>query len=225
MFGFATCLLFTATILLSRRVQRHKSVPNFFALLAFSAFMQNLTWFTGHVNVFETKKPPPFGLCLFQSSMISGISTGQGISAFFLVFQVSFNAMCMTSGTSSDQRFLHSSLGKGVGGDFTDVLFQQIGILLRLYGELPMPMDSMYTAATPQLIKLIQIPRIAVRRSMGRLAVISPSNYHRASCVYCRYENSKFKIIAAHRLVKWILAPSGPILCTALPLISNCKFK
>lgn len=112
MFGFATCLLFTATILLSRRVQRHKSVPNFFGLLAFSAFMQNLTWFTGHVNIFETKNPPPFGLCLFQSSMIAGISTGQGISAFFLVFQVSFNTMCMTSWTSSNQRFFHFSLEK-----------------------------------------------------------------------------------------------------------------
>ncbi|KAI5452052.1 hypothetical protein NCC49_000995 [Naganishia albida] len=88
MFGFATCLLFTGTILFSRRVQRHKSVPNFFGFLAFSAFMHNLTWFTGHVNIFQTKNPPPFALCYFQSSMIAGLSTGQGLAAVFLVFQV-----------------------------------------------------------------------------------------------------------------------------------------
>jgi hypothetical protein len=89
MFGFATCFLFTVTILLSRGVQRHKSVPNFFGFLAFSAFVNNLTWFTGHVNIFETRNPPPFSLCYFQASMIAGLSTGQAMSAVFLVFQVS----------------------------------------------------------------------------------------------------------------------------------------
>lgn len=89
-----------------------------------------------------------------------------------------------------------------------------------------MSMDSMCIHQQPvQLIKLMQIPLTAVRRAMGGLAVISPSNYHRASCVHCRYENPKFKIIAAHRLVNWILAPSGPIHCTALPPTSDCKSK
>lgn len=89
MFGLAGCLLLTITILLSRRVTRHKSVPNFFAFLTVGCFVSNITWFTGNVDIWETKNPPCFGLCYFQSIVLAGVSNGQGLSAIFLVFQVS----------------------------------------------------------------------------------------------------------------------------------------
>ena len=88
MFGLAGCLLLTTTILLSQRVVRHKSVPNFFAFLTVGCFVSNITWYTGNVDIWETKKPPCFGLCYFQSIVLAGISNGQGLSAIFLVFQV-----------------------------------------------------------------------------------------------------------------------------------------
>ena len=90
MFGLAGCLLLTTTILISRRVVRHKSVPNFFAFLTLGCFVSNITWFTGNVDIWQTRNPPCFGLCYFQSIVLAGISNGQGLSAFFLVFQVSF---------------------------------------------------------------------------------------------------------------------------------------
>jgi hypothetical protein len=89
-FGFITCLLLATTILFSKNVIRHKSVPNFFGVLAFSSLLVNITWFSGNVNIWDnTQDPPSFQLCLFQSSMIAGISTAQGAAASFLVFQVS----------------------------------------------------------------------------------------------------------------------------------------
>lgn len=127
MSGFATCLLFTATILLSRRVQRHKSVPNFFGFLAFSSLMVNITWFTGHVNIWETKNPPPFALCHFQSSVIAGFSTGQGIAAVFLVFQV---GRIQSLQRVVDLKTRSSIFRKGVAGDLANLFFSQIGILL-----------------------------------------------------------------------------------------------
>lgn len=146
MFGFVTCVLFTATILLSRRVHRHKSVPNFFGFLAFSSLMVNITWFTGHVNIWETKNPPPFALCHFQSSVIAGFSTGQGMAAFFLVFQVSRDPK-LTARRISQTSVLY--FRKGMAGNLPNIFFRQIGILLRLYGELPMSMDSKYKASNP----------------------------------------------------------------------------
>lgn len=89
MFGLAGCFLLTITILMSRRVTRHKSVPNFFAFLTLGCFVSNITWYTGNVDIWETKNPPSFGLCYFQSILLAGVSNGQGLSAFFLVFQVS----------------------------------------------------------------------------------------------------------------------------------------
>jgi hypothetical protein len=91
-FGFLSCLLLTTTIVFSKSVIRHKSVPNFFGVLAFSSLVVNITWFSGNVNIWETDDPPSFPLCLFQSSMIAGVSTAQGAAASFLVFQVSFTS-------------------------------------------------------------------------------------------------------------------------------------
>lgn len=220
MFGFATCLLFTGTILFSRRVQRHKSVPNFFGFLAFSAFMHNLTWFTGHVNIFQTKNPPPFALCYFQSSMIAGLSTGQGLAAVFLVFQVSSSLSPRPHSERLIPDFPSPSL-KRFGSRSRAHIFQANRLpTLTLWrdpyasGQYVYRLDSMAAADNRATV---------LCRAMGGVADICHSECDRTSMRLAQVRTSSPQLLPLPRSVDWIPAASGPIRCTAPLLTRSCK--
>lgn len=94
-FGAIICGLLLLTICLSHDIKRDKTVYNFFAIILLVPVVECLMM--NNSDAFPGGNVPSFGACLFQASLVIGLSTAQAAAGMALVFKVWLTAANLTS--------------------------------------------------------------------------------------------------------------------------------